>query len=263
MTLATLQKISELVEGGATVAGVKPVGTPSLADDAEAFRRLADSLWATGKIYPNLDAALRATSPVKDAEFPGAASVAYIHRRLPDADIYFVANLSDDAVTTTGRFRVVGRAPQIWRADDASVRDASFTRGTSLTEIPLSLAPRDAFFVVFERPTAATSHVMPKLSRETFLNVVGPWDLEVPRADAEPIRTSLDELVSWTKIDREEIRYFSGVATYTTTFEAAGDPREPQRSAFGTRDTFTAASPLLPSGLLGPVRLIRETATPG
>jgi hypothetical protein len=330
MTLTTLQKIAALVEGGATVAGAKPVGSPSLADDAEAFRRLADGLWATGKIYPTLDAALKATSLVKDAEFPGAESIAYVHRRLPDADIYFVANLSDDAVTTTGRFRVVGRAPQIWRADDASIRDVSFTRETGITEIPINLAPRDAFFVVFERPTAATSHAMPKLSRDTFLNVVGPWDLQIPRADAEPIRTSLDELVSWTHIDREEIRYFSGVATYTTTFEAAGDPRmgerfildlgsvsnvarvsvngrdmgvvwktpfeldvtaamrtgentltvevanlwpnrfigdkqpnAPHRSVFGTRDTFTAASPLLPSGLLGPVRLIRETRAPG
>jgi len=46
MTLPVLRKLDELVRAGAIVIGKKPVSSPSLADDPDEFRRLADGLWS-------------------------------------------------------------------------------------------------------------------------------------------------------------------------------------------------------------------------
>ena len=47
MSLPVLKQISKLVEAGAIVVGDKPEGTPSLADDQNEFRALADKLWGS------------------------------------------------------------------------------------------------------------------------------------------------------------------------------------------------------------------------
>lgn len=45
MTLAALRRIAALAEGGATIVGMKPAGSPSLADDHAVYASLADRLW--------------------------------------------------------------------------------------------------------------------------------------------------------------------------------------------------------------------------
>ena len=326
MTLPTLRKLAELVDKGATVVGHKPLETPSLADDTGEFRQLVDSLWSTGLIFPSFEAAADALSLTKDAEFPGAGSLAFVHRKLPEADIYFVANLSDEPAATTARFRVTGKAPQIWRADDRSIREASYAITGNVTEVPLVLAPRDALFVVFENMAVTSSRLVGQPVRRPILEVKGPWTIEFPPAVGEPARIESEALASWTEHTRSEITYFSGTATYTTTFLAPPDmdgserlildlgsvknlarvslngqplgvawkapfevdmtgalsegqnflsvevanlwpnrfigdkqPGAPSEGVFGTRDTFAADSPLMSSGLLGPVHILAET----
>jgi hypothetical protein len=48
MSLPVLRAIRKLVEQGAVVAGEKPVGTPSLADNADEFKKLSDELFGSG-----------------------------------------------------------------------------------------------------------------------------------------------------------------------------------------------------------------------
>jgi hypothetical protein len=45
MSLPVLRKIRDLLASGATVVGEKPTSTPSLADDANEFRKISDELW--------------------------------------------------------------------------------------------------------------------------------------------------------------------------------------------------------------------------
>lgn len=48
--------------------------------------------------------------------------------------------------------------------------------------------------------------------------VAGPWTLAFPEGLGAPPKAVLTELQSWTQSDDPGIRYFSGSATYTTTF---------------------------------------------
>jgi len=59
------------------------------------------------------------------------------------------------------------------------------------------------------------------------LDVTGPWALRFPPNLGAPESATFDELKSWTTSDDPGIRYFSGTATYATTFNIpAGLKRE-------------------------------------
>src|SRR5207249_2607172 len=47
MSLPALRKLSELVQAGATITGIKPTATPSLADDPNQFDKLVNEIWAS------------------------------------------------------------------------------------------------------------------------------------------------------------------------------------------------------------------------
>ena len=75
------------------------VGLPHC--DAE-VQELAAELWDTGKIAPNAtpEAALRQMGLPPDFDFMADRPLRYIHRRLPDADVYFVSNAGAFACDT-------------------------------------------------------------------------------------------------------------------------------------------------------------------
>jgi hypothetical protein len=54
MTLQVLRRLNDLVQGGATIVGEKPAGSPALMDDPAAFAALADAMWGgkTAKCSP-------------------------------------------------------------------------------------------------------------------------------------------------------------------------------------------------------------------
>ena len=51
----------------------------------------------------------------------------------------------------------------------------------------------------------------------TDLEAPGPWKLEFPEGCGAPASLELDELISWTELEPEGARFFSGTARYTTT----------------------------------------------
>ena len=50
------------------------------------------------------------------------------------------------------------------------------------------------------------------------LAVAGPWSLRFLTGPGTPGETALDRLISWTKHDNPQVRYFSGTAAYRTEF---------------------------------------------
>ena len=52
------------------------------------------------------------------------------------------------------------------------------------------------------------------------LEVAGPWDLRFPPGSGAPEQVTLDKLISWTAHSDAGVKYFSGAATYTKTFQA-------------------------------------------
>jgi hypothetical protein len=240
MTVPVLRQIRELVRGGATIVGPRPLRSPSLAgypDSDNEVRALAAELWGdldgisrTKRVYGKglvvwglpPSEVLGLLRVPKDLEYGRAldASLSWAHRRAGDTDIYFIANRTDRRQEIEARFRVSGREAELWHADTGTIERAEYRIADSSTTVWLHLAERESLFVVFRRPALSPSPPLPRASFTTLATVGGPWDISFPPSLGAPPRIRLAELESWTANADEGVKYFSGTATYTKTIEA-------------------------------------------
>lgn len=153
MSPELLAHLETLVKGGATVLGAPPRKTPGLRDYPQADTRLeqrARALWGTGLIRSDAtpQQALAALSLPPD--FTADRVLHFIHRRLGDTDLYFVASSSACAVSATCRFGVTGKSPQLWRPETGAIEPVGVYREEGgMTRLPLRLGPAESVFVVF------------------------------------------------------------------------------------------------------------------
>jgi hypothetical protein len=152
-----------------------------------------------------------------DVEYghPLDGSLAWLHRRTDDAEIYYLASQYDRPDTFEVRFRVAGKAPEIWHPDTGLTEPAAYGTDGDRTTARVPMAERDAVFVVFRRPTSSPSRTLPLQTRTTLATVEGPWEVTFPPDLGAPPRIRLDSLQSWTVNADPGVKYFSGTATYT------------------------------------------------
>lgn len=233
MTLAALRRIAELADGGATIVGTAPEGSPSLNGSTAEYQALVRRLWSgqpvtqvgKGRVIAgqDIEAALGSIGAAPDFSYAGGASgadVRFLHRRLADGDIYFVNNRKDRPETLQARFRVSGKAPEIWRADTGQAEPVSYRIEGGETVVPLDMAPQDAFFVVFRTPAAAQAATVPAKTWTSVGKIEGPWTVAFQPGRAAPDSAKFDRLQSLTESADPGIKYFSGIAAYRQTFTA-------------------------------------------
>lgn len=237
MTPDVLRKIHDLVEAGATVVGPRPVSSPSLASYSQAdMHALTSDLWGDtdgvtktqqqfgkGMVVwgESLDAVLAKLDVRRDFD-AGALldhNIAWIHRRAGDADLYFVVNEKDAAEDVVARFRVSGKAAELWHPDTGAMEPISYRFGEGVTSVPLHLSARESVFVVFRQKTETATRMLNPPVSTSVLSVAGPWSVGFePGLGAPSGVISMEKLRSWTGDAREGVKYFSGTAIYTKAF---------------------------------------------
>jgi hypothetical protein len=237
MSLPVLRAIHRLVEQGAVVAGQKPVDTPSLADDAAAFKKLNDELFGDGtgmhtvgkgKVYAGqtAEAALRSLNLAPDFDHTKPQNdtrILFVHRKLDGGDIYFLDNRNDRDERVDATFRVTGKAPELWYAETGKSEPASYKIAEGRTTVPLHLEPWGTVFVVFRKPASSPSHTLPKLAETQLAAGDGAWNVRFQAGRGAPASITLDKLASWSDNPDAGVKYFSGTGTYTTTIQAPAD----------------------------------------
>jgi hypothetical protein len=234
MSLPVLRKIRDLVNAGATVAGPKPVESPSLSDDQAEFQAIANQLFGSGagvqtygqgKVYAGqtlaqvmpalgVEADFEYTKPHKDT------NLLFVHRKLPTGEVYWVDNRNNRAESVEAVFRVQGKTPELWHADTGKIEQMSYRIANGRTTVPLDLAPWDAVFVVFRRVAAAPSRALPKRTESEVATVEGPWNVSFQPNRGAPARMAFEKLISLNDSSDTGVKYFSGTATYTKTVQA-------------------------------------------
>jgi hypothetical protein len=155
MSLPVLRAIHKLVEDGAQVAGPKPTDDPSRADDQTEFKKLSDELFGDGAgvhkvgkgtVYAgqrlaDAFAALHVMPDFIYSKPEDDARLLFVHRKLPDGDIYFVDNRKDRSERGEASFRVTGKAPELWHADTGKTEPVAYRIADGRTTIPISLEP--------------------------------------------------------------------------------------------------------------------------
>ena len=256
MTPEALQKIIELVEDGATIVGNPPVKSPSLVNFPnvdEQVQSLALTLWGSldvpaemtkrqfgagtvywGKaiypeaggedaFYPTYDRSARILGELGLVEdfMASENSVRFTHRRTDSHDTYFLANRFDKAIAVDGTFRVNGMAPELWHPATGERRALpDYEDNQRTTSVPLKFSPYESYFLVFSRDvTGAKTGQENFPDYEAILNLDGPWDVAFAPEFGGPKNIRFEHLQDWSKHDDRGVKYYSGTATYTRTFD--------------------------------------------
>jgi hypothetical protein len=253
-----LQKIEQLVAGGAVVLGPAPKRSPSLQGYPEADKQvqaLAGKMWADvsaqqtkygkGLVLNNMTLADALTLigvkpdcyvPDLDDKKPSGtyqrtatdgdfSNFVYAHRTDGDKEIYFIANLKDEAATITPEFRVSGKQPEWWNPVTGETRKLpAYEQRGDVTAVPLQLEGNESAFIIFHKKGKPVSFDLAANFPQTqeITDISDSWTVafdsdDVFRGPSEPV--VFGELEDWSQNNDERIRYYSGTAIYTKTFD--------------------------------------------
>ena len=245
MTVPVLEKITSLVEKGATLVGLPPQRTPGLKDSVrndQELKKLADALWGVGRTAAGkrtvgkgrviwgtelgdlieadgLPAAFEIRGMAQDAK------VDWIHRRSTGTDIFFVANESEQPVEFEATFRAGHKAPELWDPVTGEIRELpDFHTDVDHTAVPMRMEACQSYFIVFRKATAAATGSQGKNfpGYEAVTSLSGPWEVAFDPAWGGPAKVLFEDLDDWSKRPEEDIHYYSGTATYRKTFDIPG-----------------------------------------
>ena len=192
-------------------------------------------------------------SPDLDAEGQ-VNGLGFIHRKLPDADIYFLANTSNQPIHGSIRFRSARYDLQAWSPDSGAVLESlALAPGQ---RISLALAPYESrVFILSDHFSTPIHTIKPILFTSHIFNVSAGWSIRFP---GDMHSQPLPSLVSWTSLPGRE--FYSGEATYTRSVNLPASPA-PNSEFFldfgtgtPTSDTRPPSAPGMQALLSPPIR---------
>jgi alpha-L-rhamnosidase len=219
MTLPVLKRLDALVKGGATLVGEKPLGSPSLSDNAAEFQQIADGLWNSGKVTASrdLNAALASLKIAQDygySDVPADAKLMFVHRKTPEMDAYFFTNRKPREESPLLSFNITGRVPELWDATTGASSPVSYQVRDGKTFIPMTLRAFQSGYIVFRKAGPDAMTVMRSVQKP-IATLSGPWTLRFQSNRGAPETVTLPALSDWSTSTDPGIKYFSGVGTYT------------------------------------------------
>ncbi|WP_299309125.1 glycosyl hydrolase [uncultured Croceicoccus sp.] len=225
MTLSTLERIHSLVSGGAVVAGPRPDGTPSLSDDVQRWEQLADELWPAGSksphrvgkgiVFSSLDDALHDQGMTPDWTASPDADFVVQHRRLKDAEIYFVFNRGAQGFAGDVSLRAGGFRAELWDAVTGRRARLPYRTVQDRTLVSLEMPAGGSAIVVLLNDGKSAAPSRATMVRKAQLDLSSDWQV---RFDGPDEQAAMQRLVSWTELPEPELKYHSGTATYRREF---------------------------------------------
>jgi hypothetical protein len=234
ITLDALCKIAEIVEKGANVYGPKPIMSGSAKDigKEQDYNNIVDRLWGKnplgkgfnrigkGCVYwgGTLKDALELAEIEPDVSLQNSdvkiSNIYFAHRKIEDADIYFIDNHKDTAENNLFSFSARGKYAQIWNSATGERFSVPVEKGNKdKVVLQLSLAARESFFVVI----SDTPETLPLLTQKTLPEtkiVEGPWEVYFDEKMGGPGQVTFQKLQDWTQFSDPRIKYYSGTAVY-------------------------------------------------
>lgn len=145
-----------------------------------------------------------------------------IHRQDGNTDIYFVANLSQNAGSAFCKFKVAGKQPEIWDPLTETMRNLpDFREENGSTSIKLDFEKAQSFFIVFRNNITKKYGDGRKnfASLKDIATLKGSWKVQFDSKWGGPEKeVDFHYLKDWTTSKLNGIKYFSGTAVYKKTF---------------------------------------------
>ncbi len=158
--LATLRALNDYAAKGGIVVALKrlPSLAPGLQDAADTpqIRALAASM-KVRMVADDSKLGSELTALYKPDFAANNPAIGFIHRKLENGDVYFIANTGNQPVHTKAALRLNGMSGEWWNPLDAAVSAASFSNGT----VSLDLEPYESRVLALFPGAAATPIITP------------------------------------------------------------------------------------------------------
>ena len=233
-----LTKLEQLVSKGGTILGQKPEKSPSLENfpicDTQ-VKDLANKMWnenyvdgkmkatyGKGKIWDGyeLSEVFADLNLTKDLEVDANAPILWTHRKTSEIDIYFLSNQSDNKLNIAPVFRTdKNLRPQLWNAVSGEIRDLpEYEITLTGIKVPLHFEGAQSWFVVFSKE-AKTNEISNFPEYKSLVTLDQNFKVDFLNKEIGPKETiEFSKLQDWSISDNEQIKFYSGTATYTKTF---------------------------------------------
>lgn len=261
ITPELLAKIESLVQQGATIIGHPALQSPSLANFPDAdneVKSISKKMWggfeiperateiAYGKgkilwggaysnpdgdeLYPNYQTTANylqsiGTKPDFRTKVPAGereAPIRYIHKIMPETDLYFVSNRTNKPVNITAEFRVSEGVPELWNPMNGEIRALpEYSVKDGVTSVPLRFETYESYAIVFSKTKQKQTQAGAKnfYSKQKIASIEGSWEVAFDPNWGGPEKVTFDKLEDWTDRPEEGIKYYSGKAVYTKSFD--------------------------------------------
>ena len=251
MTPELLQRVAALIMQGAIAAGGPPLRSPSLsgypACDSE-VTAMANRIWGpepapaaitrrlygegiifrggviatdTDHLYPSYaatSAILRSINVEED--FVSDSTIRYTHRIDGGTEIYFVANTTNRLVSARSRFRSTQGSPEWWNPVTGKTRPVrEFHIDSGFTFMPLNLHPYESAFILFSKGNKWLPGGTPVTKSKKTVVSLNNWRVHFDPRRGGPENARFDSLTDWSKNENDGIKYYSGIAVYSKTFD--------------------------------------------
>ena len=225
MSVDVLRRLAGFADAGILICGTVPQEPLGLRDDPDEWKRLRDSIWFCNRMNVSREqpgSVLQSCGVDPDFE-SSAVGLRYVHRHLDDGtEIYWIWNTGGASLSADLDFRSGGRSAWVFNAESGSVTQIPCKSFGSRTRVRMDLLCDDAFFVVLS-PEESQDLSFPDVSgAEETIHICGPWTVKFQQGRGAPESIVLDNLSSLSLSDIPGVRYFSGIATYSTTFTLKG-----------------------------------------
>lgn len=247
MSVAVANRLLQLIKEGAVVLMMeKPGHTPGLEHwikTQDSLQRIISTLWGgrdsltkmavypigKGKLIigPYTDSDFNALGLQRDVIVKEAAtgrptkSISWAHRKDSQEDIYFISNQLNEAQAVQVSVNAAGRLPELYDAvTDETHLAAGWISAGGRTILPLTLQPAQSVFIILRKPASIKSGPVKPIETIQNIPVKSIWKVSFDKQYGGPSAPVVsDTLFDWSKHPDPAVRYYSGTAVYTSSFQ--------------------------------------------
>lgn len=251
------QKMLDLIKEGATVfVAEKPSHQPgfSLEPAKEHWQQIIDQIWkgynpkatpdtfnswniGKGKVIqlPYLLENFKAIGIEPDILFPElsreqAENFAWTHRTLGDEEVYFISNQSKLGQLVNVSLRTSDKKPFLYNpVTDTYVAIQQWQVKNQRLEIPLKFHKNESLFIILKGELGELSgNLGENWTSYTTKKVLDEhWQLQFdPNYNGLNEAIEIDSLFNWSDHNDAKIKYYSGTACYSKTFNYKGSTKD-------------------------------------
>ncbi|MDB5148646.1 MAG: DNA-binding protein, partial [Mucilaginibacter sp.] len=221
LSAEVMKKLQQLVNQGATVL----LGDERMKTTLTGIKPTLESKLLTGPYQKDtfdeigISRDLIATDSVNQP----AKDLAWTHRAADGLDIYFISNQQALNRTINLSLRISGRVPELWDPLTGEIKRLHSVNKPGRTNMSINLAANGSAFIVLRNSHPGAKPELDKAVHFKTVQTFTNWQVQFDPKSGGPAKpVTFDKPDDWSLNENDSLKYYSGTAIYSRTFQFTG-----------------------------------------